>query len=126
MSFWDGKKIFQEPPSYNTYIKKSNIQGLKNIGLLQELPFYDELNIYAFYILNIKYLSKAFGWDEKSYNVDIVDSKNPLAQLEVSKSSIKDLFNNLLDEIKGFKYQVTVKVLLRKDRPENLGPETET
>ena len=120
------KKIFQELPFYNAYIKKSNIQGLKNIGLLQELPIYDELNIYAFYILNIKYLSKAFGWDEKSYNVDIVDSKNPLAQLEVRKSSIKDLFNNLLDEIKGFKYQVTVKVLLRKDRPENLGPETET
>ena len=34
-------------------------------------------------------------------------------QLEASKSSIKDLFNDLLNETKGFKYQKTVKVLLK-------------
>ena len=35
-------------------------------------------------------------------------------QLEASRSSIKDLFSNLLNETKGFKYQITVKVLLKK------------
>ena len=45
-----------------------------------------------------------------------VTKKDPLIQLQASKSSIKDLFNNLLDEIKGFKYQITVKVLLRKHK----------
>ena len=35
-------------------------------------------------------------------------------QLEASKSSIKDLFNDLLNETEGFKYQITVKVLLKK------------
>ena len=35
-------------------------------------------------------------------------------QLEASKSSIKDLFSDLLNETKGFKYQITVKVLLKK------------
>ena len=40
--------------------------------------------------------------------------KHPLSQLEVSKSSIKDLFNDILDETKGFKYQITVKILLKK------------
>ena len=35
-------------------------------------------------------------------------------KLEASKSSIKDLFNDLLNETKGFKYQITVKVLLKK------------
>ena len=39
-----------------------------------------------------------------------------LVQLEASKSSIKDLFNDLLNEMKGFKYQVAVKVLLSKYR----------
>ena len=34
-------------------------------------------------------------------------------QLEASKSSIKDLFSDLLNETKGFKYQITVKVLLK-------------
>ena len=38
----------------------------------------------------------------------------PIVQLEASKSSIKDLFGDLLNEAKGFKYQITVKVLLKK------------
>ena len=36
-----------------------------------------------------------------------------ILQLEASKLSIKDLFSNLLNEIKGFKYQIIVKVLLK-------------
>ena len=32
----------------------------------------------------------------------------------MSKSSIKDLFNDLLNETKGFKYQITLKVTLKK------------
>ena len=35
----------------------------------------------------------------------------------MSKSSIKDLLNNLLDEPKGFKYQITLNVLLKKIQP---------
>ena len=51
-----------------------------------------------------------------SYKVEIVDKKDVIAQLDTSKSSIKDLFNDLLNETKGFKYQITVKVLLKKYR----------
>ena len=40
--------------------------------------------------------------------------KDPIVQLEASKSSIKDLFNDLLNETKCFKYQITVKVLFKK------------
>ena len=40
--------------------------------------------------------------------------KDPINQLEASKSSIKDLFKDLLDETKGFKYQITLKVELKK------------
>ena len=43
--------------------------------------------------------------------------KGPIVQLEASKSSIKDLFSNLLNETKGFKYQITVKILLKKYKP---------
>ena len=35
-------------------------------------------------------------------------------QLEASKSSIKDLFSDLLNKTNGFKYQITVKVLFKK------------
>ena len=49
-----------------------------------------------------------------SYKVEISERKDPVVQLEASKLSIKDLFSDLLNETKGFKYQITVKVLLKK------------
>ena len=48
-----------------------------------------------------------------SYKYKIIERKDPIAQLEASKSSIKDLFSDLLNETKGFKYQITVTVLLK-------------
>ena len=52
-----------------------------------------------------------------SYKVEIIEKKDPIVQLEASKSSIKDLFSDLLNETKGFKYQITVKVLLKNTNP---------
>ena len=49
-----------------------------------------------------------------SYKVEMIERKYPIVQLEASKSSIKDLFSNILNETKGFKYQITVKTLLKK------------
>ena len=43
-----------------------------------------------------------------SYKVKIIEKKDPILQLEASKLSIKNLFSNPLNEIKGFKYQITV------------------
>ena len=40
--------------------------------------------------------------------------KNPIKQLEASKSSIKDLLSDLLKKTKGFKYQITLKVMSKK------------
>ena len=49
-----------------------------------------------------------------SYKVEIIEKKDPIVQLEASKLSIKNLFNDLLNELKGFKYQITLEVLLKK------------
>ena len=49
-----------------------------------------------------------------SDKVEIIKKKDPIVQLEASKSSIEDLLNDLLNETKGFKYQITVKVLFKK------------
>ena len=56
---WNEKeqKSFPILPFYNVLIEKPKIKGLKKINLLHELPFYDELNI--------KQISKAFGWYAK-------------------------------------------------------------
>ena len=59
---------------------------------------------------------KAFKIYARTYKIKIINSKDPSAQLTASKPSIKDLFKDLLDEIKGFKYQITVKVLFSKYR----------
>ena len=109
MSFWDekeAKKLFKEPPCYNASIEKPYIKRLNNINLLQELPFYDELNI-------IK-TSKAFKDYVKSYSIEIINSKGPSIRFKISKSSIKGFFKHFLDEVKGFKCQMTLRVLLNK------------
>ena len=49
-----------------------------------------------------------------SYEVEIIERKYLTVQLEASKLSIKDLFSDYLNEKKSFKYQITVKVLLKK------------
>ena len=61
-------------------------------------------------------MSKAFKRYARSYKVEIIEIIDPLIHLESSKSSIKDLFKNLLNEMKGFKYQITGKVLLSKEK----------
>ena len=99
----DVLNYFKEFPFYNTYIEKSKIKPLRNIDLLCELPFYEELNV-------IK-TDHAFKGYAISYKVELVEKKDPLIQLEASKTSIKDLFDDLLDETKGFKYHINVKIL---------------
>ena len=100
---------FKELPFYNVSIVKPKIKHLKNIDLLSELPFYDQLNI-------IK-TDHAFSGYAMSYQAEIVDKKDLIVQLEARESSIKDLFNDLLNETKDFKYQITVKVLLKEYKP---------
>ena len=97
---------FKELPFYNKPIKKPKIKRLKNIDQLAELPFFEQLSI-------IK-INQAFRGYPMLYEVEIIERKDPIVQLEASKLSIKDLFSNLLNETKGFKYQITVKVLLKK------------
>ena len=48
-----------------------------------------------------------------SYKVELVEKKDPIKQVEASKSSVKDWLSDLLDETKGFKYQIILKNMLR-------------
>ena len=96
---------FKEIPFYNKHFEKPKIKRLKNIDLLSELPFYEELNV-------IK-INHAFRGYAMSYKVKMIERKDPITQLEASKSSIKDLFSDLLSQTKGFKYQITLRGLLK-------------
>ena len=74
--------------------------------MLSELPFYEELSLLK--------TDHAFREYEMSYNVKLVEKKDPIKQSESIKSSIKDLFSGLLNETKGFKYRITLKVSLQR------------
>ena len=100
------KEVFQE--LYHTFIEKPCSKRLQNIDFLHELPFYIELNI--------EKISKAFKRYARNYKIEIIDSKDYLAQLEASNPSLKDLFKDLLDGIKSFKHQITVKFVLKNTK----------
>ena len=102
----DAVNYFKELPFYNKPIKKPKVKCLKNIDRLAELPFYEQLSV-------IK-TNQAFKGYEMLYKVEITERKDPIIQLKESKSSIKDLFNDLLNETKVFEYQITKKFLLEK------------
>ena len=105
----DTVEDFKELPFYKEPIEKPKRKQLKNIDLLAELPFYKQLSI-------IK-TNHAFQGYAMLYKVEIVEKKDLILQLEASKSGIKDLFSDLLNETKGFKYQITTQVLLKKYKP---------
>ena len=100
---------FKELPFYNVFIEKPKIKRLSDINLLAELPFYKRLSV-------IK-TDQAFSRYARSYKVEIVERKDPIVQLEASKLGTINLFSDLINETKGFKYQITVKVLLKKHKP---------
>ena len=105
-SYSDAITYFKEFPFYNKLIKKPKVKRWKNIDQLIELPFYEELDV-------IK-TDQAFSGYAMSYKVEIIEKKDPIVQFRASKLSIKNLFNDILSETKGFKYQITVKVLLNE------------
>ena len=100
--YFDTVDYFKELPFFNKPIKKPKVKRLKNIDQLVELPVFKQLSV-------IK-TNQAFKGYAMSYKIEIIGKKDPIAQLEASTLSIKDLFSNLLNEAKGFKYQITVKV----------------
>ena len=95
---------FKKLPFYNNPIEKPKNKCLTGINLLVELPFYKQPSI-------IKMNQTLQGY-AMSNKVELIEKKDPILQLEASKSSIKDLFS-----IKGFKYQITVQVLFKKYKP---------
>ena len=72
-SHLDIVKYFKELPFYNKHIEKPKIKCLKNIDLLSELSFYEELNE-----IKRNYLFKEY---KMSYKVELVEKKDPITQL---------------------------------------------
>ena len=109
---WDESEIFKILAFYDSYILRPKTKKLSSVQLLKELPFYDDLSIVK--------SKTAFSGYSRSYKVEIVDKKDFIVQLKSSKLASKDLFKDLLVELKGPKYQVTLCVLLSKIKSSDL------
>ena len=92
----DTVDYFKELSFYKKPIEKPKVKRFKNIDRLAELLFYEKLSV-------IK-TDQAFRGYSMPYKVAIIEKKDPIIQLEASRSSIKDLFSDLLNETKGSKY----------------------
>ena len=99
------KKLLSEQPFYKQPIKKPRIKKLSNQELLRGLPFYDDINISK--------NERAFREYAKTYKVEIISNRNLSDLLSVIKSSVKNLFDELLREKRGFKYIINVKITLK-------------
>ena len=99
-------EYFKDLPFYIKHIEKPKIKLSKNTELLYKLPFHEELRV-----IKTDHTFKGYAM---SFKVESIERKDPINQLEASKSSIKDLFSDLLNETKGFKYKTTLKVVLKK------------
>ena len=100
----DAVDYFKELPFYNKPIEKPKFKHLKNIDQLAEIPFYEQLSV-------IK-TNQALRGYAMSYKVEIIERKFLIVQLETSKSSIKQLISDLLNEIKVSDY---CKSFVKKD-----------
>ena len=70
------------------------------------LPFYHEFGILK--------RNRAFRDYAETYEVETIDKKGLDDSLLLSKTTIKNLFNDLLREKGGFKYILTTKITLKK------------
>ena len=80
----DTVEYFKELPFYKKPIENPKLKRLKNIDRLVELPFYKQLSVTK--------LNQAFQGYAMSYKVELIEKKDPIVQLEASKSSIKFFF----------------------------------
>ena len=101
----DVTDYFKELPFYNKPIKKPRVKRLKDIDQLIKLPFYEQLDV-------IKTDSPFRGY-AMSYKVQIVERKDPIIQLKAEKLRIENWFHDILNETKGFMYQITLKNLFK-------------
>ena len=127
-------KLLTELPFFEKPIKVK-IKQLTTKKLLQEQPFYKQpikshalknsasRNYYVSYhfmtILRFLRKERAFRGYAKTYKVEIINNNNLSDSSPVNKNSIKNLFDELLREKRGFKYIIEVKTTLKKRINEN-------
>ena len=63
----------------------------------------------------IKELNRALKGHAKSYSIELQDSLNPLNHLTKTKALVKSHLEDLLKDMKGFKFIETLEVAFEKE-----------
>ena len=63
----------------------------------------------------IKEINKALKGHAKSYGIELLDNLNPLNHFTKTKTLVKSHLENLLKDMKGFKFIETLEVMFKKD-----------
>ena len=105
------------------------VKNLTNCQLSRELPFFAKRpkrpkrltkrqilrNILPLYdSVGISKREGAFRGYAETYNVEVTDRKSLSDSLFLAKSSIIDLFSDLLEEKRGFKYVLSATITLKR------------
>ena len=111
-------------------------EGSKHEDLLNNNPFKDEVaqepakprtdrppkpipqvedHIINVPVPKIKELNKALKGHAKSYGIELLDNLNPLNHFTKTKTLVKSHLENLLKDMKGFKFIETLEVTFEKD-----------
>ena len=95
-------EVLPFPPKRPRRLKRlTKHQILENI-----LPFYDSVGILR--------REHAHRYCAKTYNVEVIDNKNLDDSIFLSKSSLNNLFRDLLREKRGFKYNLLSIITLKR------------
>ena len=101
------KELLSKQPFYKQSMKKARVKKLSNCKLLRELPFYDDINISR--------KERVFKKYAEIYEVEIINKNKSLSDsLSVSKNSIKNSFDKLLREKRGFTYALSTEIIFKK------------
>ena len=100
------KEVLSKQRFHKQPTKKPRVKKLSNRELLRELPFYGDINISR--------KERVFKEYAETYEVQIIDNTSLSDLLYVRKNSLKNLFDELLREKRGFKYVLSTKIILKK------------
>ena len=100
------KDLLREQAFYKQPIRKPKRKKLTNQQLLRVLPFHDDVVPFK--------RQRAFRNYVSTYSVEIIDRESLMDTLNLSRTSINELFSGLLREKRGFKYFLSIKITLKK------------
>ena len=100
------RDLLTKQPFYKVPMKKPKSKKFTDQELLQVLPFYDSVGITK--------KQRTFRNYVSTYSVEIMGRESLMDTLDLSRTSVNELFADLLRETRGFKYFVTASVTFKK------------